>query len=513
MILSRKKTIALIIGLLIFVGLIFLPTPKGLAIEGQNMLAVGCLMAVWWVTESIHISATALLPLILFPLLDIMSSKEVAANYGNQLIFLFLGGFMIALAMSKWNFHKRMALNIIIFVGTSPTKIILGFMLATAFLSMWISNTATTMMMLPVSMAVVNQIALGASINGQNGPKVEQKIRSDYGLIMMLSIAYSASIGGVSTLIGTPPNIVFLGFYKQLFPDQPEMEFFKWVKLTLPLVLLILPLTWFYLCRWASPIKTSSINCNRNSSSLVQSELKLLGPMNLAEKYVAGVFFTTVLLWFFRKPISLGSFDIPGWSGLVGNPGYLNDSTVAMFMGLLLFLLPLNLKDGIKIGEQKEYFVLDWETVEQGVPWGILLLFGGGFALAHGFEKTGLDLWVGSHLTTIAGLPQWFVILMVCLSVTFLTELTSNTATAAMILPALGSAATISGIEPLMLMIPATLSASFAFMLPVATPPNAIVFSSGWVSIPKMVRAGFILNILIAILTTIWIIAALDFFN
>ena len=501
----HKKTIALMSGIFVFAAVLAWPIPEDLAPEGQRMLAVTGLMCVWWLAEAIHISATALLPLILFPLLGIMSSKEVASNYGNQLVFLFLGGFMIALAMEKWNFHKRVAMVIIVIVGTSPQRIVLGFMLATAFLSMWISNTATAMMMLPVAMAVVNQIAVEASLDGERGPYVEKKIRSGFGLILMLAIAYSASIGGLGTLIGTPPNIVFAGFYRQLFPDQNEIGFFRWMTLTLPLVGVLLPLTWIYLCRWASPIKTSSIDFSRDTSKLVRSELNALGSMSRAEKYVAGVFFSAAFLWIFRKPISFSAFSIPGWGELFDNSKYLHDSTVAMVMGLLLFLLPLNRDKGVLWKGRKEFFVLDWNTLEKGIPWSILLLFGGGFALAHGFNLTGLDLWLGSHLSAIADWPQWLMILMVCLSVTFLTELTSNTATATMILPVLGSAAKASGTDPLLLMTSATLATSLAFMLPVATPPNAIVFSSGWVTIPKMVRAGLVINLFGAILTTVWV--------
>lgn len=473
-----------------------------MTVAGQRLLAVVVLMAIWWMGEGTSITVTALLPLVLFPLLGILSSKEVAPNYTNHLVFLFLGGFMIALAMEKWNFHKRLALWIISLIGTNLDRIVLGFMVAAAFLSMWISNTATTMMMLPVAMAVVRQIAQEASLNGIRNTESEQAIQESLGLVLMLGLAYAASIGGVGTLIGTPPNIVFAGFYKKLFPEFIEISFFQWMVFAVPLVVLFLPIVWVYLCRFVSPIPLKQIRFGDNEPGVIQNELKALGRMNRAEKIIAVVFVSTALLWIFRKPIALGSFAIPGWSGLFARPELIHDATVAMAMGLLLFLLPVNYNKGMVLQGKREYFVLDWGTVQGKVPWGILLLFGGGFALAAGFNKTGLDQWIGQQLTGVAALPIFAVILLICLAITFLTELTSNTATTTMILPIIGAAAVAANYHPLLLMIPATLSASFAFMLPVATPPNAIVYSSGWVTIPRMSRAGVALNFLGAILVT-----------
>ena len=280
-----------------------MPLPEGMTESNQRMLAVAVLMAIWWVGEGASIAVTALLPLILFPLLGIMSSKEVAPNYANHLIFLFLGGFMIALSMEKWLFHKRLALWIINLAGTDPKDIVLGFMIATAFLSMWISNTASTMMMLPVAMAVVRQIALDASLNGERNANSQEKIANGLGLVLMLGLAYSASIGGVSTPIGTPPNIVFAGFYKKLFPDNPDISFFKWMTLALPIVLVFIPLTWFYLCRIVSPFHFSQLE--GGESKIVQKELDNLGKMNRAEKIVASVFCLTAFLWIFLSLIHI----------------------------------------------------------------------------------------------------------------------------------------------------------------------------------------------------------------
>jgi sodium-dependent dicarboxylate transporter 2/3/5 len=489
----KKQIVVLLIGLALFCSILLMPLAEGMSESGQRMFAVASLMAVWWVGEGTSLAVTALLPLVLFPLLGIMPSKQVAPNYANHLIFLFLGGFMIALAMEKWNFHKRLALWIISAMGTDPKRIVLGFMIATAFLSMWISNTASTMMMLPVAMAVVRQIALDASLNGERNSESQKKIENGLGLVLMLGLAYSASIGGVGTPIGTPPNIVFAGFYKELFPDNPEISFFKWMTMAFPIVLIFIPITWMYLCYFVSPFPMNQIE--GGESGIIQKEIDALGLMSRAEKIVATIFCLTALLWIFRRPIVIGDFILPGWSNIFENPKYLHDSTVAIAMGILLLVFPVNGTKGIDLNGKTEWFALDWKTVQAKTPWGILILFGGGFALAAGFGVSGLDKWIGAKLVGVSDWPLWLTVLVICLAVTFLTELTSNTATTTMILPILGMAAVAATIHPLFFMVPATLAASFAFMLPVATPPNAIVFGSGWVSIPKMSKAGLILNL------------------
>ncbi len=499
---SFKKRFAVLVGgLILFSAILLMPAPEGMTESAHRLLAIVALMACWWVGEGTSIAVTALVPLVLFPLLGVMSSREVAPNYTNHLVFLFLGGFMIAIAMEKWNLHKRIALMIIMLIGDSLTRIVLGFMVAAAFLSMWISNTATTMMMLPVGMAVVGQIAGQARSYG-NDPEAETQLRETLGLVLMLGLAYSASIGGVGTLIGTPPNIVFAGFYKELYPENPEITFFQWMVVALPVVILFIPIVWFYLCRFVGPVPLYKMEFGRHQPDVIRREFESLGPISRAEKIVATVFVTTALLWIFRKPIPLGVFAIPGWSQLFPHPELLHDATVAMAMAILLMLCPLNFGKGVELNGKTEHFVLDWRTVESRVPWGILLLFGGGFALASGFARTGLDQWIGAQLAGLATFPLWLVILGVCLGVTFLTELTSNTATTTMILPVIGAAAVAAHYHPLLLMVPATLSASFAFMLPVATPPNAVVFSSGWVTIPKMSKAGLALNFIGAVLVT-----------
>jgi sodium-dependent dicarboxylate transporter 2/3/5 len=502
-----RKAFVLLAGLAVFSVVIFAPLPSGMNEASQRLLAVVLLMAIWWMGEATSISVTALLPLVLFPTLGIMPSSETAPNYTNHLVFLFLGGFMIALAMEKWNFHRRVALRIIAIIGTDVRRIILGFMVASAFLSMWISNTATTMMMLPVAIAVVRQVASEASLRGRRDSDSARLVEDNLGIVLMLALAYSASIGGVGTLIGTPSNIVFAGFYNSLYPDYGEIQFIDWILIAIPVVILFIPIVWVYLCWFVPSIPLRDIDFGASGAKTIRRELRGLGPMTGPERTVAIIFLLTVLLWLFRNPINVAAVNIPGWSSFFGNPAYLHDATVAMAMGIILLLLPVRAGQCSTIGDPDARTILDWPTVQKKVPWGILLLFGGGFALADGFGTTGLDQWIGSHLAGLTALPTVAMIVIICLAITFLTELTSNTATTTMILPILGAAAVAANYHPLLLMVPATMSASFAFMLPVATPPNAIVYGSGWVSIARMSRAGIWLNFLGAVLVTSAVIA------
>ena len=348
----------------------------------------------------------------------------------------------------------------------------------------------------------MKQVARQSTLDGRHDKISEQRVIESLGLVLMLGLAYSASIGGVGTLIGTAPNIVFAGFYKNLYPENPEISFAGWMAMAIPVVVLFIPIVWIYLCNFVSPVPLNRIELSEGNEDVVKHELESLGKITRPEKMVACIFAMTALLWIFRKPLVLGSVTMPGWSSLFPNPEMFHDSTVAMIMGVLLMLLPVYYREGIVKNDQREYFLLDWKTVETRMPWGILLLFGGGFALASGFTETGLTGWIGNQLTGLSSLPLWAVVLFVCLGITFLTELTSNTATSTIILPVMGAAAVVAGFHPLMFMLPATLSASFAFMLPVATPPNAIVFGSGWVTIPAMSRAGFALNLIGAVLVT-----------
>jgi sodium-dependent dicarboxylate transporter 2/3/5 len=448
-------------------------------------------MGIWWVTEALPIPVTSIIPIVLFPLLNIMPTGQVTINYGHHLIFLFLGGFIIALTIERWNLHKRIALRIIHLIGTNQRKIIFGFMLATAFLSMWISNTATTMMMIPIAMAIITQFRDSKT---ETSPA---RGKNNFALALMLGIAYSASIGGIATIIGTPPNVVFVGILKANFPGAPEISFMQWMLLALPFSLTFLPLAWFYLVYVATPVKKE--NEGKIKSDFIEQELIALGPMSRAERSTLVIFIITGLLWLTRSDIDFGAVHMTGWATLLELKGMVHDSTVAIAMAALTFIIPAGEKH-----EGKEQFLMEWQWAKR-VPWGIILLFGGGFALASGFQESGLTIWLGEQLQTFQFLPLGLVILIVCAMATFTTEFTSNTAMASTLLPVLAGLSLALEINPIILMIPATISCSTAFMLPIATPPNAIVFGSGYLQIRDMVRVGFVMNIIGLILIFLFV--------
>jgi sodium-dependent dicarboxylate transporter 2/3/5 len=451
------------------------------------MAACALLMAVWWLTEAIPLAVTALLPLLLFPFFGLMTARDAALPYADPNVFLFMGGFMIAIAMQRHNLHKRIALTIIHLIGISPKKIVLGFMIATAFLSMWISNTATAMMMLPIGIAVVEHIKDQTSEDNRIAGK---SAVSNLGTALMLGIAYASSIGGVGTLIGTPPNIVFAGMVHKLFPDIPAVNFIDWMVIGFPIVVVFLPLTWLYLVYIAAPVAAARAPGNRD---IIREELNELGVMSRGELLTLIVFCLTALGWIFRKDILVGNFRIPGWSNILGIESFVHDGTVALLGAMLLFVIPTNFRKG--------EFLLNWEWAKK-IPWGILLLFGGGFALAAGFQESGLDYWIGNLFGRIHYGSVLILIISVCLLLTFLTEITSNTATITMMLPVLAAMSLAMHIHPFLVMIPATLSTSFAFMMPVATPPNAIVFGSNYIKMGDMARAGIVLNFIGMLLVT-----------
>ncbi|MBI1955921.1 MAG: DASS family sodium-coupled anion symporter [Acidobacteria bacterium] len=498
---TARQKIGLIGGIILFLLVLLAPTPVGMSPAAQRMAAVTLLMATWWISEAIAIPLTSLLPLALFPVLGIMASEKVAPYYADHTIYLFLGGFIVALAIQKWNLHKRIALHIIGWVGTEPSRLLLGFMLATGFLSMWMSNTACAMMMFPIGMAVVLQLAGENNAVSGAGSETGQSVFGNFGSVLMLGIAYSAGLGGLGTLIGTPPNLVFAGTVKRLFPDAPEIGFLQWMKVGVPLAAISLPLTWFYLCRFGARVPLRYLHFS-GSQTVIEEELRKLGKITRQEKYVLGIWVSMALLWIFRSPIHLDRFTIPGWAQLFGTPSFLHDATVAMVMALLLCLIPVKIERSGTVGSPERHFLINWETIRHGVPWGILLLFGGGFAMAAGFEQTGLSDWIGSWLSGMAGLPPILLVAATCLVVTLLSELTSNTATAVMAMPVLAAVASQVGIHPFLVMLPGALAASFGFMLPVATPPNAIVFGSGWITIPQMARAGLFLDLAGVVLIT-----------
>ncbi len=453
------RVLALLAGPAALLVFLLTPVPAGLGPSAWHMAGVAVWMAVWWISEAIPIPATALLPIVLFPLLDIMSAASATGAYAHHLIYLFMGGFMIAVAMERWNLHRRIALHVIHRVGTAPSRLVLGFMLATAVLSMWISNTATAMLMVTIGMAVLKQLL----------PE-EHHDDSPLGTALMLGIAYAASIGGVATLIGTPPNAVLAGVLDQTY--GMDLKFGAWMRFALPLSLLMLVLSWLYLTRLAFPLSKVEY---RDSAGQINGQLEHLGPVSTAEKRVALVFASVALLWISRGLIDWAPFR------------HVKDSTIAIGGALLLFIIPA--------GKGERGFLLDWPTAVR-IPWDIIVLFGGGFSLATGFSETGLTSWLAERLHVLGGVPVPVIVLGVGLLVIFLTELTSNTATASLMLPVLGALSQALEMSPLLLMVTATLCASFAFMLPVATPPNAIVFSSRCIRIRQMARAGLWLNIM-----------------
>lgn len=461
-------------GILIFAGILLFGDFQPGKPEVTQMAGVAALMAVWWMTEAIPLAATSLIPLVLFPLLGLLGGSDTAAAYINSVIFLFLGGFLIAIAMERWELHRRIALKIITLFGGSPNSIITGFMTATAFLSMWISNTATAVMMLPIALAIIR--------------KLEDEFGTDriknFSKTLMLAIAYSCSLGGIATLIGTPPNLAFVRIFSILFPEAPAISFGSWMLLALPISILMLVVTLVILLKVFFKFD-KQINLHKD---YIKDEYRKLGPVSKAEKYVAAVFSSTALLWIFRADLNLEFIFIPGWQNLLSIPEFVDDGTVAISMALLLFFIP------VKASEDRKTTLLSAEAFQK-VPWGIILLFGGGFALAQGFTTSGLSHYIGSQLHSLSDISPVIILITTALMINFLTELTSNTATAQMILPIIASISVALGLNPLLLMITATLSSSMAFMLPVATPPNTIVFASERLRITDMVKAGFALNI------------------
>ncbi len=442
--------------------------------EITRMAAVAVLMAVWWITEAVPLAATSLLPLILFPLLGLLGGEATASSYINSVIFLFLGGFLLAIAMEEWGLHTRIALKIITLFGGSPASIVMGFMAAAAFLSMWISNTATAVMMLPIGLAIIAKMEKEFGVESTK----------NFAITLLLAIAYSCTLGGIGTLIGTPPNLAFVKIYGILFPDAPAISFGSWMILAVPIALIMLMFVAFILIKvfykFDEKIKIDK--------SFIQNEYLKLGRITFEEKAVAILFGAAAILWIFRSDLNIGFVTIPGWQNIFAAPDFINDGTVAISMALLLFIIPSK-----KI-EARQQRLLD-VTAFNKVPWGIILLFGGGFALAKGFTTSGLSDFIGIQFKSIGHLSPVIIVILTALSINFLTELTSNTATAQMILPIMASVSIALGLNPLLLMITATLSTSMAFMLPVATPPNTIIFASDKMKIQYMVKAGFMLNI------------------
>jgi sodium-dependent dicarboxylate transporter 2/3/5 len=466
-----RPHLGLWLGPLLFAVMLLLPTPEGMSPVAQRLAAVTLLMATWWISEALPIAATALLPIVLFPLLGIMPTAQTTSAYANPMIYLFLGGFLIAMAMQKWALHQRIALHTIRLVGTSPRRIILGFMLATAFLSMWISNTATTMMLLPIGLAVIAHRQSSEEGGNENG---------SFATALMLGIAYSASIGGVATLIGTPPNAILAGVLRE--QSGITLGFAQWMLFATPLSLLMLAITWLYLTRIVYRGTNREVASDR---ILLRQQLLGLGPIGTEERRVLAIFCLVAGAW-----VTRGLLDLPWLRGM-------EDAGIAIAGALLLFIIPA--------GPDKGGRLLDWPSAVK-LPWEILLLFGGGFSLAAAFVHSGLTAWLVAQLGLLQGVPVWWLVVAVVLLIIFLTEVTSNTATATIVLPLMGALAAAMELAPTLLMIPAAIAASYAFMLPVATPPNAIVFGGGHVTIAQMARAGIWLNLVAVILISAFVL-------
>lgn len=465
--LQNRKWIPFILGPLGFLLLEFMGNPSTMSQEAFHVLCVTFWIAIWWVSEAVPIAITALLPIVLFPLTGAMEISDTTESYGHKYIFLYLGGFILAIAIEKWNLHRRIALTIIKVIGSDVSRIILGFMVATAFLSMWISNTATSVMMLPIGTAIVSQF---------NRKSVDIDVSKNYfGKALMLAIAYSASIGGIATLIGTPPNLVLAGILEETY--NVKISFFQWMTFGLPISIVLLIICWKYLTRFAFKFEDTGFPGGKEE---INRMLKGLGKTSYEEKTVLWVFILTATAWMTR-------------SILEGFIPALDDTVIAMIAGITLFALPD--KSGTRM-------LITWKEASQ-LPWGIILLFGGGMALAKGFSSTGLAEWIAIQMTQLDGLSMILLILVLVTIVNFLTEITSNLATTAMLLPVLAPMALSFDIHPYMIMVSITFAASCAFMLPVATPPNAVVFGSGYLHIPDMIRSGFFMNIVSIIIITV----------
>lgn len=494
-----RRIIGLVAGLIAAV-LIYFIMPADLEVWPKLTAATAVLMAIWWMTEAIPIPATALLPLIIFPLFvpageseDGVSVSDVGANYGNDIIFLFMGGFLLALAMQRWNLHRRIALLVLRAMGSNTNALIAGFMIATGFLSMWVSNTATAVMMLPIGISVlllVKKIAdgkdPGAVIeNGSETSASEEEVaevsKTNFGTALMLAIAYAASIGSLGTIIGTPPNALLAAHMAST--HDMDLGFGRWMVVGVPLSIVLMVGAWFILTKIAFKPETKHIP---GGAELIRKEWTKLGPMSVGELSVLIVFIVAAISWVTVPLISEYVFGL--------EEAVVSDAGIAMIVGVALFILPGGANQGVRL--------LNWDTALK-LPWGVLLLFGGGLALSAQFSDSGLSEWLGEQVEGLAGIPVWLLVAIAVVGILILTEMTSNTATAATFLPVASGVAMGTGIEPLMLTAPIALAATCAFMLPVATPPNAIAYGSGYVTIGQMVKGGALINILSAILITL----------
>ena len=504
---TRARLIGLIVGPIVALVLyVWLPEQYlneqgdwvSLSPAARAVASVGLWMAVWWITEAISVYATALLPLAIFPLTGAASMKVTAASYGHELIYLFLGGFILAMALESCGLHRRFAIRVLGLVGTRPTHIVGAFMGLSAFISMWVTNTATTIMLLPVALSIIRMVSATEDTDvavATDTSVIDEASRPDRNLpvCLLLGVAYAASVGGVGTIIGTAPNAFLVSFIQN--QTGREISFVRWMSIGVPFVLVFLPILWWVLCRRIYPVATRRIP---GADKLLAELNTQLGKMRRAEKLTLVIFVMTAGAWITR-PL-LNSIHFGGVAPLSG----LTDSGIAVIAALLLFVTPLDLSKG--------KFLIDWETAVK-LPWGLLILFGGGLSLAAALDNTGFSEFLGSRALIFSQLPTFVIVMVITAMMIFLTEMTSNTATTATLIPVLYAVAVGLDVDPYLLIIPAGIAASCAFMLPVATPPNAIVFGSGLVTIPQMSRAGIRLNVIgivvLTVLTYAWIIPAL----
>lgn len=488
---QRAKPIALAAGAVLCVGVLAFGNLDPGKPQVTRTAAVALLMAVWWLSEALPLAVTALVPMILFPTLGVMSGRAVAREYFSETIFLFVGGFIVALAMERWNLHKRMALRILLMFGTQPRRILLGFMVATAFVSMWISNTATAMMMVTIVLAVILKLE----------DHLGRETIAPLAVALLLSVAYSSSIGGIATLVGTPTNLSLRTIFADSFPKAPPVAFLTWMAFGTPLAAVMLLAAWRVLCYLHLPRDYQPTI----PSELLREEYDKLGPMSFAEKVVLTDFAALVALWITRADVPLGGLTIPGWANLFGRPDNspldynVEDGVVAIAAAFVLFLIPNRPGSATK--------VMDWPTAVR-LPWDVVLLFGGGFALAAAFAQSGLSEWIGERLKAAAWLDELALLGLICLVIMFLTELTSNTATANMILPVMAALAVSIQLNPLFLMVPVTITCSLGFVMPAGTPPNAIVFGTGRLRMAEMAKAGLVLNLIGVVLVAVgmWVL-------
>lgn len=464
------QKVGLILGPLLFLLTMLFFHPEGLNTDARTVLAITLWVATWWITEPIPIAVTSLLPIILLPITGALDGDAVVSSYGNDIIFLFLGGFFIATAMEKWNLHKRIALSIISIIGTSPQRIVLGFMVATAFLSMWVSNTAATMMLIPMGLAIIHQASssLEEGKYAKEIPKFEKTV--------IFGIGYAATIGGLGTLIGTPPLSILAAVVGEMF--DTNISFAGWMLVGVPIVVILIPVLWLFLTKVVYKIEFRELPGGKEQ---IIRERKSLGKISYEEKAVAAVFIFAAFMWITRTFI---------WVNIVHVPG-ISDGIIAMAATVLLFLIPAKKEQGTKIMEWKD---------SKDIPWGILILFGGGLAIAAGFTETGLSDWIGNQLAALEGMNIFIIMIISTGVILFLTEITSNTATGTMIIPVVAALALALNVHPYALMVPCAMAANCAFMLPVGTPPNAIIYGTGKLKITEMVKIGFWLNLMTLIL-------------